>query len=559
MSEFKELDINADRICEAISKIGYNPSSAILDIVDNSFVANAEHITIQLFIKEGMTLNKSQNIDKIQIIDNGVGMSDIGIQKALELGSNVTYNANSLSKYGLGLKSAGFSLGRRIEVVSKEKNKAVSKKYFLDRDEILAKGKFGYLTEDPSENQLKNLESYESGTIITITNLIYTSKVTAGKIIEHISKKAGVNYCEYLKVENVIFKIQIIKSQDNVLKTEKEKVIVSKDMLFWDEANENFNKEDYDCKKPSKVLDDYFDNPLNIDGEKIRIQASIFPKDSMKSYPGFNDSEKNRIKDYEVGQANSGFYFYRNGRLIKWGEQLFLNREFGFRAKISFSTEHDDLFDVDVSKQHLTVSEEVESILKNITSIPRSQSKEAFEICDKLLKSSKETGNEGTEFNLKNSTLEEEEEETPNIDAAEVSNRKEKLEKKSEEQDTSDTPKYENELEKEAFRRIRYWEKGRNLWESGTDRLEGTYVLIDKLHPYYDLVLNDLEASSPVRQAIEALFHALAVGQIQTIQKFTDVNDDTMIKIFEKFCRSTSHQLDNWVNNNWNLFDNESK
>ena len=559
MSEFKELDINADRICEAISKIGYNPSSAILDIVDNSFVADAKHITIQLFIKEGMTLNKSQNIDKIQIIDNGNGMNDEGIQKALELGSNVSYSANSLSKYGLGLKSAGFSLGRRIEVVSKEKNKAVSKKYFLDRDEILAKGKFGYLTENPSENQLQNFENYESGTIITITNLIYTSKVTAGKIIDNISKIAGVNYCEYLKVENVIFKIQIIKSQDHILKLEKEKIIVSKDMLFWDESNENFNKEDYDCKKPSKVLDDYFDNPLNINGEKIRIQATIFPKDSMRGYPGFTDIEKSRIKDYEVGQANSGFYFYRNGRLIKWGSQLFLNREFGFRAKISFSTEHDDLFDVDVSKQHLTVSEEVEKILKNLTSIPRSQSKEAFEICDKLLKFSKEKGNEGTEFNLKNSTLEEEEEETPNIDTVEVSNRKEKLEKKSEEQNTSDIPKYENELEKEAFRKIRYWEKGRNLWESGTDRLEGTYVLIDKLHPYYDLVLNDLEASSPVRQSVEALFHALAVGQIQTIQKFTDVDDDTMIKIFEKFCRSTSHQLDNWVNNNWNLFDNESK
>ena len=119
MSEFIQLPINADRICEAISKIGYNPCSAILDIVDNSVVAKANEIIVFLFIKEGSTINNTLNIEKIQIVDSGIGMTDSEIDNALQLGSNSNYDKNSLSKYGLGLKSAGFSLGNRIEVVSK--------------------------------------------------------------------------------------------------------------------------------------------------------------------------------------------------------------------------------------------------------------------------------------------------------------------------------------------------------------------------------------------------------------------------------------------------------
>ena len=66
MSNFKQLNINADRICEAISKIGYNPCSAILDIIDNSVVAESKKIIVKLHIKEGTNINSAQNIHHIQ-------------------------------------------------------------------------------------------------------------------------------------------------------------------------------------------------------------------------------------------------------------------------------------------------------------------------------------------------------------------------------------------------------------------------------------------------------------------------------------------------------------
>lgn len=551
------LPINADRICEAISKIGYNPSSAIMDVIDNSFMANAKEITVKIFLKEGMNINNTKNIEKIYVVDNGKGMDDEGITKALELGSNVEYSDNSLSKYGLGLKSAGFSLGRRIEVVSKILNADISQKYFLDRDLIKESGQFGYSIEDTDQLQKQYLEQYNSGTVISFHTIIYTSRVSASKLSDDLGNKAGVIYSEFLNQEDVIFKIQIFDYNGNEI---KEKIIVPKDLLFWDSAENNFIKETYDCKKACKVLDSEFDNPLNIDGGKIKIQATIFPKDSMKNYTGFSENEQRIIKDYDVSLKNSGFYFYRNGRLIKWGEKAFLNREFGIRIKVSFNTEHDELFDVDVSKQHLTISEEVETILRTLTVVPRTQSREIFDMCDNLIKKSKKHENEGAEFNSTNATLEEDEDESSPIDPEEKKKRQTILEDNSKEFEEQSQPKYEDEENKDAFRRVRYWEGNRNrtLWEAGMDSVEGSYVLIDKNHPYYDLVLNNLEVDSPIRQSLEALFHSLAVGQNQTIQKFSGVDGDIVLQIFKKFLRSSSQQLDNWVNNNWDLLEHDN-
>ncbi len=555
MNSFIELDINADRICEAISKIGYNPCSAILDIVDNSVVANASIIEIRLYTKEGTSINNRQNIDQIQIVDDGIGMNSEEIEKALQLGSDVKYETNSLSKYGLGLKSAGFSLGNRIEVVSKKEGNT-SRLKILDREIIRNKNRFGIVKEDTPEFFNKLLEKFDSGTLVTIKNITYTSRFSAKKILDDIQKNAGVLYCDILGKKNLKLFVKIFQS------TEPDEAIIckeikAKDMLFWDIANESYVKETYDCKKPCKVLDETFDNPVNPDGEKIRIKASIFPQAQMKNYPYFSDAEQELIKSYEIGAKNSGFYFYRNGRLIRWGEQIQLNREFGFRAKIEFTTEHDDLFGVDVSKQQLTIPEDIEQIILVLCSIPREQSKEVFETCSNLLEKSRRKEKEGSAFNVRNSALEEDDEDTVDIDKTEASTRKKLLEEESEQKTGISVSKYENEEEEEIFKRVRYWDtpKTMNLWEACTDRVEGTYVLINKIHPFYNHTLSKLGTGTAERQSFEALFHALSVGQIQTVQKYQGVEYSIVNDMFGKYLRTVSHQIDNWVNSNWDLFE----
>ena len=206
----------------------------------------------------------------------------------------------------------------------------------------------------------------------------------------------------------------------------------------------------------------------------------------------------------------------------------------------------------------MTISEDIEQIIKVLCDIPIDQSDEVFDTCDWLLERERNDKKEGFEFNLRNTTLEEDEEEIPSLNQPEANKRKEKIEEESETKVDQEEPKYENIEKEEGFRRVRYWDKCKNmnLWESCIDRVEGTYVLINKSHTFYQHTLTKLGAGTPSRQSIEALLHALAVGQNQTIQKFLSVDDDVVKQIFEKFERTVSHQLDNWVNSNWDLFDN---
>lgn len=95
---------------QAIRRIGYTPVSAILDIVDNSIVAKANFIEINIVTQADPKKPLKRIINKTTIIDNGCGVTPERIYNSLTLGLlDSTYEDNSLSKFGFGLKSAGFS------------------------------------------------------------------------------------------------------------------------------------------------------------------------------------------------------------------------------------------------------------------------------------------------------------------------------------------------------------------------------------------------------------------------------------------------------------------
>ena len=114
------LEIDAGRLLFGLSRIGYTTSSAICDIIDNSVRANAPNIYV--FIKRERTdLSdaKKNNISDYIIIDDGNGMDEANLLEALKLGSSeLHYEVNSLSKFGLGLKTAAFSQADMLEIIS---------------------------------------------------------------------------------------------------------------------------------------------------------------------------------------------------------------------------------------------------------------------------------------------------------------------------------------------------------------------------------------------------------------------------------------------------------
>ena len=556
---FEDLKINPDRICEAISKIGYKPSSAIMDIVDNSITAGATEVYIDFFIEDSSTLNERNNILKLRIIDNGSGMDTSRIKTALDIGSSVSYPQNSLSKFGLGLKSAGFSLGNRIEVVSKQ-GSFLSDTYYLDREIIRARQTYGVCRMEVSQESGEILRDFPNGTIIKITDLIKPLDA-AGKIKNDLQEKLGVTYYHFLSRQNNPITITLrIYKQNSIV---NECSVSPIDILFEDQANDSFDPDNYDGKLPCKVLDNEIENPYNPEGDKIKIKVVIFPKSEMANFAGFSEEERDRIKTFMINRANSGFFFFRNERLIRWGDNIAGagRDDIGFRAKVMLTTAHDDLFHVDVSKQHLSIPDEMLNTLNLTVRIPLAQSKQLFEKCN-LIKS--QSQGEGEEFNRRTKTFQEEDadEHIAPPPREEKARRRKHIIEKSQEKETQEIGSNEfnstiASSEPTTFQRVRYSESTYSLspWEAGQDPLYGTYVRINKSHPFYKVILSSLEVESPARLAMEGLLFCLAIAQNRTIENLSCVSVEDIEKVLEKFKRVFTHNLDSWISENQNLFE----
>lgn len=101
---YETIEPNAAALIESLRDIGYTPSTAIADIVDNSFTADASKVSIRV--------NADLDDAAVAVIDDGNGMSSDELFEAMRPGSrNPTErrSENDLGRFGLGLKAASFS------------------------------------------------------------------------------------------------------------------------------------------------------------------------------------------------------------------------------------------------------------------------------------------------------------------------------------------------------------------------------------------------------------------------------------------------------------------
>ena len=353
-TEEKELPINALRVCEAIAKIGYTPSAALMDLADNSFTASATQIHISLSTVGNYA--KKGNVIEYGIMDNGSGMDEVGIENALRLGSDDDYQQDSLSKFGMGLKSAGFSLGAKIVVFSRKDGNATA--WELDRDEIERRQAYiikrALNIDELSEQFNTAFDNETSGTFIQVTKTECNNNESAKKSIEKLTSQLGIVYYEFLKEND---------RSIEVAATGKPNITISPiDILHKEDATISYNSDQYEGKKPCISYDHELAIGDSEDCPKLRLEISLFPQDGMKSYAAFSEGERKKIASYKVNRKHKGFFIYRNGRLIRWGDNLdgIVSRDrIGFRARLSLNTSHDNYLHVDVSKQHLNISEDI--------------------------------------------------------------------------------------------------------------------------------------------------------------------------------------------------------
>ena len=569
------LPMNAARVCNAIARIGYEPHSALMDIIDNSVAAGALNVRVIIDLVEGKTINQRNNVARYRVVDNGKGMDETGIKNAFMLGSDGNYQPNSLSKYGMGLKSAGFSLGTRIQLVSK-KNGELSDKYYLDRQIIENSKDYVICTEElstkESDEYSQLINANTSGTVVEITGCGTIYHASAKSTIDKLKHRLGVTYFPFLSTPKEERRLTISLTYPGELNYSVQPL----DILFVNDAEENFDPEKYTGALPCFAFKNEWNLATSSEGEvpPIKLEVVTFPKDGMSNNASpLSADEKLRIKSYRVSRENKGFFVYRNGRLIRWGDDLddIVGKDLlGFRARMELTTDHDDLLHVDVSKQRLEMDDETRNNLEVLMRLPKRQSKQIFELCDDKIN---QGNGEGAGFS---ETAADVPEEDPIAGMSPADPAMKKFRAKKREAESEASVKKVQELEKKddgnlgdskddnnssdpdnEFRKVRYSDvlPGMDLWSTQKDPIQGTFVLINRRHAFYQSILSNFDESSPSRLAIEALIFCCAIGENQTYENLTKVPEGDIQEVLRRFYVVLSYNLGEWAGGNQNLFD----
>lgn len=569
-----ELDIgfNAGRLCEAIARIGYEPDSAIMDIVDNSVSANARNIHVDIFLIEGKNIKSRNSVKKYRIIDDGDGMDEKGIKEAFSLGTLRKYEKDSLSKYGLGLKSAGLSLGTKISIVSK-KNNALIGRYIFDKEQIEKNNKFILIKEELKGDLLLEYQTLlpgVSGTIVEIEGSESINHASPESTRNKLKKRLGVVYYSFLERKVKPLKLFIhVGFSDAEKKYEEMK---PKDILFTDSDyfKKHWNPEIFDYYSPYLA----FNEPWilhDIHGNKlpdINIQAVVFPQKALsQKHSPLSPEHRAIVSQYEISRENSGFFIYRNGRLIRWGDDLdgLLSKDdINIRIRLDIKSEHDDVLHVDVTKQRLEIDDENRKNLEQIMSKALKTAATIRELCQKYIKQSN-TGDEGEIFTSSvNGIAEDDPEEITGAKPSEeiIERKKESAVKgketikkiAKEKEDKAEIQELDKENE-EVFRKIIYSNSVSygNVWEPHYDAVEGVFITVNKHHPYYSEFLNRFPENSVSRVSLEALMFSVGLAENNVIHGYESIKREELEAIFKKFHKNISSWLAEWSAENVNL------
>ncbi len=125
----KSYDITPDlSLMPKLGQSGYSTPQAIAELVDNSIDARID----------GELLSVNIKIDKnvISVADNGIGMDEAKLAKALTLAHSD--KSNKLGEFGLGLKTACNSLGNKFEIITSPAESDKQYKIIFDQDKWLS-------------------------------------------------------------------------------------------------------------------------------------------------------------------------------------------------------------------------------------------------------------------------------------------------------------------------------------------------------------------------------------------------------------------------------------
>jgi hypothetical protein len=319
---------------------GYNLSTALADIVDNSISASANEIHISYTWAGQETF--------ISICDNGVGMNKEELVIAMTPGSKDPEEERSekdLGRFGMGLKTASFSQCKRLTCITKQKDYNTIKRCW-DIDFINEENEWQLLDFVSDNSFIEKMNEQKSGTLV---------------LWEKIDRIVGNAEEDNESVKNAFYKEMM--NVGHHLRLVFHKFIESNrvKIFFQNEELESYNPFLLNLNpKPEMGQSEKFGN--------VEITYFILPHMSEIGKEEYENSGGSLGWFQE-----QGFYIYRGDRLLVAGDWLGLEKKRDYsklaRIAVSFSNINDFNWHLDIKKSTAIPPIEIRKELSRIAKI----------------------------------------------------------------------------------------------------------------------------------------------------------------------------------------------
>jgi hypothetical protein len=305
--------IQIDTALESMRDSGFDLTAAAGEPIDNSQEAGASIIRVLARFDD-----RKRRIDEIAFADNGVGIDPGIVAHVLSMGYSTRYGQRtSLGRFGVGLKLAGLSLGRRIDIYTKQVGDPAIWHSYIDLGEIAGKEQThivarqanGWPTEYEEAMLGPDEEPFESGTLVLFKKI---DRLAAGG-------HYGTSLDQKLNDLRTFIARTYRKFLDQSLVIELNgKNVRLLDPLFLLDNPRIIQRYGPDEDPRGTVIDE--DDIEIADGHYIHVTVTIAPLEFRweEGAGGARDHRGRDIREYQIPDSAGKISIVRNGREINY-------------------------------------------------------------------------------------------------------------------------------------------------------------------------------------------------------------------------------------------------
>ena len=340
---------SAARLTNSLRDVGYDFPAAIADVVDNSLSAGASRVEVMI---EFAGLDTT-----VAIADDGSGMSANGLVEAFRFGSRSAYEAGSLGRFGLGLKTASLSQARSITVASRRSSQSRVAIRRLDLD-LISEWDDWLITApgrgDLTANRARSLLDAGFSTVVIwdrLDRVLPEQRPDGGwarRRVETLISRTR----EHLAAVFQRFLTDPRGHGDSVTLMVNGEKLTAWHPLAPDEPH---------TQHLSELT---FEVEVGEHAGVVRLERAVLPPRA-----DFSSTEQfDRLSGPLRWNRQQGLYFYRANRLVQWGGWAGLRAIDEHtklaRACLTFETDLDGLFNINVSKMRVSLPAQLRRLLE---------------------------------------------------------------------------------------------------------------------------------------------------------------------------------------------------